>query len=117
MEIGNDQPRDVGNIGHQQGVGLVGDGAQTLEIDRPGVCGGTTDDELRLVLERELAQALVVDGLGLLVDPVGNDLELLARVVERMAVGEVTSMGEVHTKQGVTRLHDRQVDTHVGLGT
>ncbi len=51
-----------------------------------------------------------------LVDPVGDDLELLARVVERVAVGEVAAVGEIHPEHGVAGLHHREVDGHVGLG-
>ena len=110
------QPGDVGDVGHEQRTGLIGDGAQTGEIDDPRIGRGAADDELGLVLDREFAEAVVVDGLGVLVHPVGHDLVLFAGLIERVAVGEVAAVGEIHAEHGVAGGKHREIDRHVGLG-
>jgi glycine hydroxymethyltransferase len=109
MESGNNEAGDVGDVGHDQRVGLVGDSPQTFEVNHPRVCRSPTDDELGTMLQRKLAQALVVDGFGLLVHAIREDLELLARVVEGVAVGEMASMGEIHAEHCVAGLHPSPV--------
>ena len=60
-------------------------------------------------------ELVVVDRLGVLAHAVGDDLEGLAGEVERVAVGEVAAVGEVHAEDDVARLAGREVDGHVGL--
>ncbi len=59
---------------------------------------------------------VVVDGLGLRVaGRTGTTLNHLPEKLTGRAVGEVAAHGEVHAEDGVARLHDREVDRHVGL--
>jgi hypothetical protein len=67
------------------------------------------------VLVRELLQLLVVDPLVVFADAVRNDLVQLAREVERMTVGEMAAVREVHAEDGVAGLQQREVHRHVGL--
>jgi folylpolyglutamate synthase/dihydropteroate synthase len=50
VQAGRHQPRDVRDIGHQQGAHLLGDGAEAREVDHPAVGAGATDDQLRPLL-------------------------------------------------------------------
>ena len=63
----------------------------------------------------EVAERVVVDGLGVLPHQVRDYLERLAGVVERVAVGEVATVGEVHSEDHVARLAGCEVHGHVGL--
>ncbi len=49
--------------------------------------------------------------------PVGHDLVLFAGLVERVAVGEVAAVGQIHPEHGVAGFEHREIDRHVGLGT
>ena len=61
------------------------------------------------------SQLVVVDPLVVLADAVGDDVEVLAREVERMAVRQVPAVGEVHAEDRVAGLERREEHRHVGL--
>ena len=65
---------------------------------------------------RAISELVVVDGFGVLADPVADDAVELAGEVELVAVGEVAAVGEVEAEDGVTRLEDGHVGGGVGLG-
>ena len=110
------QAGDVGHIGQQVGAHLIGDGAEALEIDRAGVGRVAADDQLRLVLQGQLADRVEVELLGVGVDAVVDGLEPLAAHVHRRTVGEVAAVAEVHAQDRVAGLQQRQEDGEVGLG-
>ena len=64
---------------------------------------------------REPLELIVVEALVLLADAVGHDPVELAREVQRVAVGEVPAVCEVHAEQRVARLE--RGEEHVGFGT
>ena len=106
----------MGDVEEQQGTRLVGDGPELFGVDLPGIGGGAADDHLRLVFHGEALHLGEVDPLGVLVDPVGDYVVELAREIDRGAVGEMPSVGEVHGQDGVARLENGEVDGHVRLG-
>ena len=67
------------------------------------------------MLVGEPLELVVVDPLVVLAHAVGDDRVELAREVERMAVGQVAAVRQVHAEHGVARLEQRHVDRHVGL--
>ncbi len=69
---------------------------------------------LGLLALGDLLQVVVVDGLGFLGHAVRNDLVGLAGKVQRMTVREVSAMRQVQSENGVARLNDRGVSSHVG---
>jgi hypothetical protein len=72
-----DEARDVGDVGHQQGAALVGDGAELREVDHAAVGRVAAEQQLGLVLHAELLDRVVVD---LLVP--GVVLAVVQRVVD-----------------------------------
>jgi hypothetical protein len=56
------------------------------------------------VLDARRFELVVVDRLGLARHAVGDDVEVLAREVERVAVREVAAVREVHAEDRVARL-------------
>ena len=50
-----DEPGDVGGVEHEQRADLVGDRAERLGVDDARVGRGAGDDQLRAVLERQVA--------------------------------------------------------------
>ncbi len=63
VRAAGDEAGDVRGVEHEQRADLVGDRAERLGIDDAGVGGGTGDDHLRPVLERQVADLVVVDAL------------------------------------------------------
>ena len=61
---GGDQTGDVGHVDKQQRADLVGDGAETGEIQVARIGGETGDDHLRLVLDGQAFDFVVVDQAG-----------------------------------------------------
>ncbi len=113
---GGHQAGDVGHVDHHEGAHLVRDGAEGGEVEGAGVGGSADDDELGLVLQGQAAHLVHVDLLGLPVHVVPDELVENAGAVQGVAVGEVAAVGQVQAQDGVARLQDREVDSHVGLG-
>ena len=116
MDAGGHEPGDVGHVDEEQRPDVMGDRRHALELPRPRIRRGATDDQPRadglgLGLHR-----VVVDPLGVLAHAVRMHLVQAAGEVERHAVGEVTAMGQVHAHDPVARLEDAEVGGHVGLG-
>src|SRR5262249_61924279 len=115
VQPGDDEPGDVGDVAYERRARLLSDLTESREVDLPNVRRGARDDDLRAVLPGEARQLVVVDPLVLLAAAVGDDLEVLAREGERVAVRQVPAVGEVHAEDRVARLRGRQVRPHVGL--
>ena len=64
---------------------------------------------------RELLELLVVDPLIVSADAVRHDVVQLAGEVQRVAVREMTAVGQVHAEHRIARLHRCEVHRHVGL--
>ena len=92
----------------------AGNGRKTLEIDAQRVGGGAGDDQLRLVLARLGFHGVIID-LFLGIEAVGDDVEPLARHVQRHAVGQVAALGQAHAHDRVTRLQQAEEHRLVGL--
>ena len=114
--LAGDQADEVGGVDEQPGADLVGDGAEGLEVDQPGIRRGAADDHLGAVLPGQRADLVVVDELVGLADAVGHDVEPLAGEVDLAAVGEVAAVRQAHGEHRVTGLEQRGVDREVGGG-
>jgi hypothetical protein len=68
------------------------------------------------VLARLGRQLVVVQPLVVFAHAVRDDVEVLAREVQRMPVREVAAVREVHPENRVARLQHREKHRHVGLG-
>ena len=115
MDAGGDQARDVRHVGHHQRADLVGHGADAREVDDARVGAGADDDELWFVRAGLRRQLVVVEPLVVFAHAVRHDVEVLAREVQRVAVREVTAVGEVHAQDRVAGLQNGQKHRHVGL--
>ena len=115
VQPGDHEAGDVRDVAHEHRADLVGHGSESREVDLARVRRRARDDELRTVLARQRGQRLVVDAFVLAPHAVGDDLVLAAREGERMAVGEMASVREVHAEDLVALLEGRHVDGHVGL--
>jgi len=68
------------------------------------------------MLQRQIADRVIVEPLRLRVDPIRDHAITLTRYVELGTVGEVTTLVEVQAHQRVSRFHQRPVHTQVSRG-
>ncbi len=115
MQANRDEAGNVRHVHDHRRADRFGDGGDAREVDDARVGAGAHHDHLRRVLMREPLEFLVVNPLVVLADAVGDDRVELAGEVQRMAVREMTAMGEVHAEHGVAGIHDGEVHRHVGL--
>ena len=116
VQVRGHQSGDVRHIHHQQRPTSAGDGGKALEVERARVGAGPGDHQFRLVLGSQALELVVVDGLRVLAHAVRDDLIHLAREVQRVAVGQVASVRQVHAQHSVARFEHGHVDRLVGLG-
>ena len=115
MQPRRHQPRDVGDVHHHERAHLVADGADAREVEDARIGARARDDHLGLAFEGDALHLVVIDGLRLLGDAVGNDVEEGAREIDGRAVRQVSAVGEIHPHDGVARLEHRKVDGEVRL--
>src|SRR5690606_10765595 len=113
IQTGRHQTGDVRHVDEQQGTDLVGDGAETGEVQHPRVGRETGDDHLWLVLDCQALDLVIIDQ-AVLVDAVLHGVVQLAGGGDLGAVGQVTAVGQAHAEDGVTGIEQREVHRAVG---
>ncbi len=116
VHAGGDKTRDMSHIHEEKGVHGLGDGGDALEVNDAGIGAGAGDDHLGFVLVGKLFDFVVVDALVILANAIGDELVHAAGKIERMAVGEVAAVGEIHAENGVAGLESGHIDADVGGG-
>ena len=71
------QPRNVGHIYHEVGPHGVGDFPESPKIDGPRIGAGAGNDHFGPVFLSQLRHLLIVYGLGVASDAVGDNLKSL----------------------------------------
>ena len=115
MDTCGDKPRYVRHVYHHDGADRLRHSSDAGKIDHARIGARPHHDHLRLVLMCQPLQFLVVDPLIVFADAIRDDVVQLAGEVERMTVGQVSAMRQVHAEHRVSRLHGGEVDRHVGL--
>ena len=105
----------MGHVHHEVGAAAVGNLAEAFEVDGTGIGRGAGHDELRAVLFGQGLHLVVVNALGGVVQPVGDDFEVAARDIDRAAVGKMAAVVEAHAKHGVARLEQGKKDGQIGV--
>ena len=116
VRAAGDEAGDVRGVEQEQRADLVGDGLERRRVEPARVAGGAGDDQLRPVLQREVAHLVHVDALVAGGHLVGDEVVQLAAGVDRRAVGEVAAVVEAETEHRVAGLQDGLVRAHVGVG-
>ena len=113
MQSSGHESRDVRHIHEEERAHGLGGFGDALKIDHPriGTCPG--DDHFRLVLMRQPLDFVVVDALVFFAHAVGHELVHTAGKIQRMSVGQVTTMRQVHAQHSVPGLERGHVDRHV----
>src|SRR4051812_4916380 len=111
------EPDEVTGVDHHERADLVGDPAERLEVDGPGIRRESGKDDLRAVLDGQVPDPVHVDRLGGRVDLVVHEVEPFPGEVHRGAVGEVAAVREHQAEHLVVRLRldERAEHGHVRL--
>jgi hypothetical protein len=109
------QAGDVRHVDEQQRADLIGNGAKAREIQHARIGRKTRHDHLRLVLQRQRLDLLVVDQPGVGAHAVLKCMKQLAGEVDLGAVCQVTTVVQAHAENHVARRQQCQVHRRVGL--
>ena len=91
------------HIYHEEGVHLLRDLADALEVDDAGISGSTCYDHLRLYFLRLLLESIIVDQ-SFCINTIRNKVVQLTGHIDRCAVGQMTAIRQAHTHYGVAGL-------------
>src|SRR5437764_13096634 len=93
----------------------ISDVTQTRKIERARISRCAGRDHRRLGFVGQLFEGVVIDLLGFLSYAVMCNLIKFSGKVCRMAVGEMTAVGEVHRQNLVAYFQHRKIYSHVRL--
>ena len=116
VATGGNQAGVMRHVDPENRADFLGDLGKALEIDAQRVGRGAGDDDLRLVFAGQRFHLVVVNRLfG--IQAIGNDVEPLARHVQRHAVRKVATFRQAHAHDRVARLGKGHQHRLVGLRT
>src|SRR6202030_2636977 len=92
MRAGDDQSRDVRDVGQHEGADLFRNLTEDLEIELARISGRSGDDNLRPFFFREIAHRVVVDSLTLAVDLVVHRAPEDAGRADRPSVSQMAAV-------------------------
>ncbi len=108
---GRDQPADVRDVGHGQRADLVGHRLERRVVVVARIGGVAAEHHLRPRLLGRLHQCVEVDRPALVrMGLVADEVEHLAHVRDRRAVGQVAAVAQVHRQHGVAGLQEGEID-------
>src|ERR1700694_628735 len=113
MRAGDDQPRDMRDVGEQESADLFGDLAEYLEVELARIGGGAGDDNLRPFLFCQIAHRVVADPLSLPIDLVMHRAPEDSGSADGPSVRQMAAMRERQTHQRVARLEQREVNREI----
>ena len=115
MSTTGDEAGDVSHIDEEVCADAFGDGAHLLEVDDAWIRGGTGSDHLRLLMQGDFGEFVVVDPFVGLADAILAELVKTAAEVRGIAVGQMTAVGEVHAEHFVAGLEDAEINGGIRL--
>jgi hypothetical protein len=111
---GRDQAGDVGDVGDEDRADLAGDRGERGEVDGARDRGAAGEQELGPLAQRQLADLVEVDAVGVGPHAVLDRAEVAAGDRHRPAVGQVAAGRQAQAHHGVARLEEGEVDGEVG---
>ena len=108
------QTGKMGHVHEQDAAGLVGNGPELGKIQLAGIGGVAGDQDLGLVLQGQAADLVIVQQAGRRIQAVVHGIEPLAGDAGLGTVGQVTTVAQVQTQDGVAGLGKGQVNGQIG---
>ncbi|PAV68058.1 hypothetical protein WR25_12607 [Diploscapter pachys] len=112
----SDKSGKVGHVHQVSCANLIGNLSHTREVDFTWVRRATRDDELRLVLQGQSFDVVVVDSASFAIYAIRNDAEPTARLVRLCAVAQVPTRSQIQAQYCVAWLQKCKEHSLVGLG-
>ena len=116
MGAARHQTGKVRHVDHEDGADFIGDLAESGEVELAGIGAAAGQDQLGLVLAGQRGNLVHVDMLVVLAHRVGHRLEPLARIVGRVAMGEMAARRQIEPHERVAGLQQRIEHRLVGIG-
>ena len=105
---------EVRHVDHQDRADLVGDLAESGEIELARIGRMAGDQQFRTVLQGEFADGRVVEQFRCRIEAVMHNFPVLAGDRRFRAVRQMAAMCELHGKHSIARLEEGQIDGKVG---
>src|SRR3546814_181880 len=96
------------HVHEQQRADLVRNRAEPLEIKETRIGRSASDDQLRLMFDRQRLKRVVIDKMGIAVDAILHGVEPFARKRRLRAVRQMATGIERHAEEGFARFQQRQ---------
>src|SRR5690606_33743740 len=109
-----DQAGDMRDVRHQVRADFIGDFAELVPVGRIGIAGVTGDDYLRLVLNCQRANRVIVQPFGFRVDAIAHSVVELAAAGDGAAMRQVAALQQVHAHNRVADVDQRGENGAVG---
>ena len=77
----------MSNIGHNLRLHFVGNLAENAKIDGARIGGGAADNQFGAIFFGQIADLIVIDPPGFVIQSVRNNLEKLTGKIDRRAMG------------------------------
>ena len=117
MLAGCYKPGDVRDIDHHHRSGFFRDFGDSIEIDNSWIRAGPNDDQFGFVLFGQTRQFVIIDHFRILAYSVWHDAIVLSGEIQRVTVGEMAAMRQVHSQHRIAGLQDGKIDRHIGLAS
>ncbi len=116
VTTGGNQTRVMRHIDPKNSTNFLGHLGKTLKVDAQRVGRGPGNDDLRLVFAGQRFHLVVINGL-VFVQTVGDNIEPLARHIERHTVRQMATFGQTHAHDRIARLGEGQQHRLISLRT
>ena len=100
--------RDMGHVDHQIGTDLIRNFAELGKIESPRIGRSAGQNDLWLTRLGLRAERVEIDQMGRFINAILFGIEPFARQVRGCTVGQVTTRGKRHAKNGIAGLQQRQ---------
>ena len=116
VRTARDQPRNMGNIRHHHGTHFICNLPEARIIDRPRICARPHDDDFGTVLLGLAFHFVEIDDVVFGIHSIRHHLEPPPRESDRMPMGQVATMREVHSQKRIARFEQAVIHSGVRLG-
>ena len=110
-----DKARDMRHIDHEKRAVFVCNFGKSFEINGPGICGRTGNEQFRTVPADHVLDLIVVDAARLRVHTVADAVIVFAGEIDAGTVRQMAAAGKIHAHERIARLQKRGVDLQICL--
>jgi len=115
MNASRHQTGNMSHINHKEGTNLICDLPESGKINKSRIGAGTGHNHLGLVLKGELFNLIHVDLFSITINPIRNKIKKLSGKVDPAAMGQMTTMGQIHPQNLISWFQGSKIDGHIGL--